>query len=198
LVIDLFGPPGVGKTLSAEASSEHLRRPLYILDSGELGATPGVLDEQLTDAFELAAHWKAVLPIDEADVFLEKRAMHDLLRNAMVTVLLRQVEYHRGILFLTTNRITTFDDAFLSRIHIALHFTELAAPASADEDAFSDDDIVQLAARVMNGRQIKNVCRTASLLARSRGENLQYEHLAEAFDAMQEFLGEFAALRRAC
>ena len=30
LVINLFGPPGVGKTLSAEATSEHLRRPLYI------------------------------------------------------------------------------------------------------------------------------------------------------------------------
>lgn len=29
LVINLFGPPGVGKTLSAEATSEHLRRPLY-------------------------------------------------------------------------------------------------------------------------------------------------------------------------
>lgn len=31
LVINLFGPPGIGKTLSAEATSEHLRRPLYIL-----------------------------------------------------------------------------------------------------------------------------------------------------------------------
>lgn len=28
LVINLFGAPGVGKTLSAESTSEHVRRPL--------------------------------------------------------------------------------------------------------------------------------------------------------------------------
>lgn len=30
--------------------------------------------------------------IDEADVFLEKRDLHDLARNAMVAVFLRQLE----------------------------------------------------------------------------------------------------------
>ena len=49
----------------------------------------------------------------------------------MVAVFLRHVEYYRGILFLTTNRITTFDEAFLSRIHVALHFSELPRDARA-------------------------------------------------------------------
>ncbi|KAI0658134.1 P-loop containing nucleoside triphosphate hydrolase protein [Cubamyces menziesii] len=210
LVINLFGPPGVGKTLSAEATSEHLRRPLYILDSGDLGTDPSALNEELTSSFELAAHWKAILLIDEADVFLEKRSMHDMLRNAMVAVFLRQIEYYRGILFLTTNRITTFDDAFLSRIHIALHFTELTAPAKmdiwrtfirkadADQDAFTDDIVAQLSTRAVNGRQIKNVCHTAGSLARSRGEKLKYEHLVDALDALEEFQAQFAAMRSAC
>ena len=123
---------------------------------------------------------------------------------------LRQIEYYRGILFLTTNRITTFDDAFLSRIHIALHFTELTAPAKmdiwrtfirkadADQDAFTDDIVAQLSTRAVNGRQIKNVCHTASSLARSRGEKLKYEHLVNALDALEEFQAQFDAMRSAC
>ena len=39
--------------------------------------------------------------------------------------------YFKGILFLTTNRVQTFDDAFLSRIHVGLHFQELSHAAKA-------------------------------------------------------------------
>lgn len=41
-------------------------------------------------------------------------------RNALVSVALRVLEYHRGVLFLTTNRIKTFDEAFLSRFSIGM------------------------------------------------------------------------------
>ncbi|KAI0755309.1 P-loop containing nucleoside triphosphate hydrolase protein [Daedaleopsis nitida] len=208
LVINLFGPPGVGKTLSAEATSEHLRRPLYVVGSGDLGASASSLDQALEDAFELAASWNAVLLIDEADVFLEERSLHDMLRNAMVAVFLRHVEYYRGILFLTTNRIKAFDEAFLSRIHVALHFGELSAPTKAQiwraflrkagiggEDA-SDVTVERLARRDMNGRQIKNACKTASALALSRGEKLGLSHLEEALSAMEVFLDEFTTIQR--
>jgi hypothetical protein len=40
-------------------------------------------------------------------------------------VFLRSLEYFRGILFLTTNRVGAFDDAFISRIHVALHYKRL-------------------------------------------------------------------------
>lgn len=40
----------------------------------------------------------------------------------MSIVFLRTVEYYRGILFLTTNRVGMFDDAFISRIHIVIHY----------------------------------------------------------------------------
>ena len=74
---------------------------------------------------DMTSTWRAVLLIDEADVFLERRSLHDIHRNAMVSVFLRVLEYYSGILFLTTNRVTTFDDAFKSRIHIPIRYTDL-------------------------------------------------------------------------
>ena len=119
---------------------------------------------------------------------------------------LRHVEYYRGILFLTTNRITAFDEAFLSRIHVALHFAELSVAAKAQvwrafltkagvsKSEVDDARIQKLAQREINGRQIKNACRTAQSLAVSRGEDLGFAHLTETLDAMEEFTAEFAAM----
>lgn len=63
----------------------------------------------------------AVVLLDEADVFLEERDMKDLNRNALVSVFLRALEYYNGIVILTSNRVGTFDEAFKSRIQLALH-----------------------------------------------------------------------------
>lgn len=41
-------------------------------------------------------------------------------------VFLRCVEYYRGVLFLTTNRVGHFDDAFMSRIHVIIHYKTLS------------------------------------------------------------------------
>lgn len=68
------------------------RSPLYIVSAGDLGTTAGGLDDALTQIFALASTWKAIVLIDEADVFLEQRDLHDLQRNAMVAVFLRQLE----------------------------------------------------------------------------------------------------------
>lgn len=110
LSLSKSGPPGVGKTLTAEATSEGqlfveiacalmliyasvTRSPLYIVSAGDLGTTAGELDDALNGIFSLASTWKAIVLIDEADVFLEQRDLHDLQRNAMVAVFLRQLEY---------------------------------------------------------------------------------------------------------
>ncbi|KAG7443460.1 P-loop containing nucleoside triphosphate hydrolase protein [Guyanagaster necrorhizus] len=202
LVINLFGPPGVGKTFSAEATSEHVKRPLYLVGAGDLGTDANSLDMALERVFEVATTWKAIVLIDEADVFLEQRSLHDLVRNAMVAVFLRHVEYYRGILFLTTNRVKAFDEAFLSRIHVALHFHELPVEskiqvwsafiakvgASAD---ITPEQIQELAKRDVNGRQIKNAARTAQSLAVGRGEKLEFKHFLSTLDAMDDFTKEF-------
>jgi ATPase family associated with various cellular activities (AAA) len=115
LVAVLHGPPGTGKTLTAEGIAELLKCPLYMVSAGELGTDPRVLERNLTDILDIAHAWGAVLLLDEADVFLEKRSIHDIHRNALVSIFLRLLEYFQGILFLTTNRVETFDDAFQSR-----------------------------------------------------------------------------------
>jgi hypothetical protein len=40
-------------------------------------------------------------------------------------VFLRLIEYYQGILFLTTNRLQDFDDAFQSRIHLTVRYDAL-------------------------------------------------------------------------
>ncbi|PFH47284.1 hypothetical protein AMATHDRAFT_50422 [Amanita thiersii Skay4041] len=197
LVVNLFGPPGVGKTFSAEATSEHVRRPLYVVSSGDLGTRADDLDRTLERIFDIATAWRAIVLIDEADVFLEKRSLHDLERNAMVAVFLRHVEYYRGILFMTTNRVSAFDEAFLSRIHVALHFTDLTEESKRQvwaafisklgPNEISHPQIKELAKREVNGRQIKNAVRTAQSLSVARGERIRYQHFVEALDAMEEF-----------
>lgn len=42
----------------------------------------------------------------------------------MFTGFLRALEYYHGILFLTTNRVGSFDDAFISRIHVKLYYQD--------------------------------------------------------------------------
>ena len=106
-----------------------MQRPLYVLSSGELGSDPDVIDDRLERVFRLAQTWKAVLLLDEADVFMAKRTATDLTRNAVVPIFLRQLEYYQGILILTTNRVEEIDDAFRSRIHFQLAYSDLDAVA---------------------------------------------------------------------
>ena len=39
------------------------------------------------------------------------------------------MEYYRGILFLTTNRVGLIDDAIMSRVHLVVKYEPLKAPA---------------------------------------------------------------------
>lgn len=56
---------------------------------------------------------------------MEQRSMADLARNKLVSVFLRKLEYCEGIMFLTTNRVSNFDDAIVSRIHLVLEYPKL-------------------------------------------------------------------------
>lgn len=101
----LHGPPGTGKTLTAEGISDLLKCPLYTVSAGELGTDSRYLEAELQKILDICHTWGAILLLDEADVFLEKRNMQDIHRNALVSIFLRQLEYFQGILFLTTNRV---------------------------------------------------------------------------------------------
>ena len=64
--------------------------------------------------------------IGEADIFLEKRSSTGSVeRNAFVSVMLRVVEYFKGVLFLTSNRVDEMDPAFKTRITLAFAMSSL-------------------------------------------------------------------------
>merc|ERR1712232_35343 len=126
----LYGPPGCGKTLTAEAVSEMLHRPLYSISLGQLGLSPVELETRLGEVLDLCSRWNALILLDEADIFLEKRSSTGSLeRNAMVSVMLRLVEYFKGTLFLTSNRVDALDPAFKTRIALALRYENLNSSA---------------------------------------------------------------------
>ncbi|KAH8167698.1 hypothetical protein CIB48_g517 [Xylaria polymorpha] len=121
----LHGTPGVGKTSTAECIAEATNRPLIAITSGDLGVDTYRVEESLKYFLELGQRYGALLLLDEADVYLERRRSKDITRNGLVSTFLRALEYYRGVLFLTTNRVQAFDSAFLSRIHVALHYKNL-------------------------------------------------------------------------
>lgn len=169
----LHGKPGNGKTLTAEAISETLHRPLYMVSVGELGTNVETLDSNLRNILEIASSWNAVLLIDEVDIFIEKRDLN-IARNALVGVFLRLLEYYNGILFLTTNRVTNIDSAFYSRISLAIKYPDLSDEARKQiwtnhlklyNITLSSKNIDKVASANLNGRQIKNCIRLVTALA---------------------------------
>lgn len=203
LVTVLHGAPGTGKTLTAEGISELLRCPLYMVSAGELGTDSRYLEAELQRILDICHAWGAVLLLDEADVFLEKRNMSDVHRNALVSIFLRQLEYFQGILFLTTNRVETFDEAFRSRIHIALRYDNLDTKAkraifglfldrirargALKVEDLSEDDLARLVRQDLNGREIKNIVSSAQDLAMSKEETLGMKHLLQVLEVHARF-----------
>lgn len=116
------GPPGVGKTLTAEVYSEIIKRPLYRVHSGQLGLNVAAMETALKDVLTRAQRWGAVMLIDEADVYIKRRD-DDIAMNAVVGVFLRVLEYFNGLLFLTTNRVDDIDEAIVSRCIAMIRFS---------------------------------------------------------------------------
>lgn len=193
LIILLHGEPGVGKSSTAESVAEFTGRPLFQVTCGDIGETADEVEKRLENHFQLAHKWGCVLLLDEADVFLEARSKFDLKRNAIVSVFLRVLEYYSGILFLTTNRVGAFDQAFRSRIHMSLYYPRIKEDATVkiwemnidrareiwgDKLSIDEQDrkgILKFASKhykelaqsetTWNGRQIRNAFQTAIALA---------------------------------
>ncbi|KAF1952993.1 P-loop containing nucleoside triphosphate hydrolase protein [Byssothecium circinans] len=206
MTILLHGGPGLGKTLTAESVAEHVKRPLYAITAADFSEKLSVTEKRLTDVFDLTSHWSAVLLIDEADVFLAQRTFADVERNAIVAVFLRALEYYSGVLILTTNRVTTLDTAFKSRIHLGIKYHPLSTAArreiwhtfidkSVDRDktqCLDDAFLDELADHKIDGRMIKNAVRMAHALAVDAGENMSQSHLQDAVKAMALFEHDMA------
>ena len=208
------GPPGVGKTLTAETIAEATGKPLFVVSVAEIGLDASVAEKNLEKLFNLATKWEAILLVDEADVFLETRgSTFDASRNALVSVLLRVLEYYQGIIILTTNRVKSIDVAVISRIHLAIRYNDLTddqmraifryflnqlRPEDVKDRAGIDRFIRNTGHHYgLNGRQIRNVVSAAVASARHenmKGEGdgrLTEEHLMKVCEVRERYILHF-------
>jgi ATPase family associated with various cellular activities (AAA) len=179
-----------------------------VVSVGDLGTDAVTVETNLSKKLSLAETWDAILLLDESDVFLENRSLKDLQRNAMVGVFLRLMEYHHRLIFLTTNRIATFDEAIKSRIAVAIKYPDLDSPTrktiwknflqmakvevgnlveSNDVSQVSEEVLDLLASHKLNGREIKNTVRTTQALAFSSDLPLTYGLIREVIDLVAQF-----------
>jgi len=177
-IILLEGPPGVGKTLSAEVYAEVMEKPLYKVQSSQLGTSAKHLEEQLKKVLERAERWGAILLIDEADVYIHERGS-DIIQNAIVGVFLRVLEYYRGVLFMTTNRGTIIDDAIVSRLTARFKYQQPSEEdqaqlwkilSSQNNIELGEGEIPKLIEMLpaVSGRDIKNLLKLANVVSIKR------------------------------
>ncbi|KAI1130291.1 P-loop containing nucleoside triphosphate hydrolase protein [Nemania abortiva] len=206
LVVLLHGTPGSGKTLTAEVAAEASKKALVMTSIGELNQKSSMLsgtrafERELKTILRYATIWQAVVLLDEADVFLEARTDNSSDRNALVATFLKELEYFSGIVFLTTNRVNSFDKAMKSRIHLALGYSppgpdvrrqiwlRYLGNVPADQSAIKANEVVdQLANAELNGREIANAVNTACTMARFEKEPLALKHLEVVLEVWQTF-----------
>ncbi|TGO21649.1 hypothetical protein BPAE_0207g00030 [Botrytis paeoniae] len=202
LVFLLYGAPGVGKTSTAQMIARAARKPLFSIGVADVSTNAREVESRLETIFDLATKWRAILLIDEADVFLQSRSQNTFgpsaEGSALVSVFLRVLEYYRGIMFLTTNQIAQFDVAVQSRVHIALKYDKLdeeqtykifmgfinqldgyQAIERADYDKIKRYGEEDLHSKEFDGRQIRNIVACARGYARAKkpSEKLKLEHI---------------------
>lgn len=180
------GLPGTGKTLTAEIYAEEVKRPLYSVQCSELGVDPEKLEKSLNVVLKRAERWKAILLLDEADVYIRERGQ-DIQHNAIVGVFLRVLEYYSGILFMTTNKLTdNIDDAIISRCTAHLRYKNFSGDLLKKgwevlSKQFSVDltkkDIEQLCDKwkEVSGRSIKNLLKLTLKYSSAKNEKPSFK-----------------------
>ena len=196
-VILLHGAPGTGKTITTEYLSEHLKKPLMSIASGDLGATGDVIGSNLAVYLKLAQLWGAIFVIEDADVIFERRSTRDMIRNAIVTICLRTIENYSGVLLLTTTRIGTIDESFQARVQLAVEYRdpnrddrrqiwnnvldEASQSLHMNTDALREH-LSELSKPRMNGKQIQSSLKLA-IRAGGKGDSIQWDDMAIFLEA---------------
>ena len=128
LAFNFAGPPGTGKTICAEAIANALGRRLLVVRYAEVESMwAGETPKNVAELFRIALEENAVLVFDEADSIAARRTMSPDLgfareANAVVNVLLKELESFRGVVIFATNLAANFDPAFERRIRTQVLF----------------------------------------------------------------------------
>jgi SpoVK/Ycf46/Vps4 family AAA+-type ATPase len=133
LSLSLYGMPGTGKTLIAEAIAGSLELPLISISLADLESKfMGETSKNIQVIFKKAQEYDAILFCDEADTLLGKRLSSvtqgiDNEVNACRSTLLIELEKFNGITIFATNFVENYDKAFQSRIsyHVQIPLPDL-------------------------------------------------------------------------
>ncbi|KAI1332160.1 P-loop containing nucleoside triphosphate hydrolase protein [Xylariaceae sp. FL0255] len=190
LIMLMHGPPGVGKTFTAETVAEKAHAPLYIIGSDSLGTDVQTITASLGRALTLCTRWDGMLLLDEADVYMAARNPTTLAQNELVSLFLRKLEYYPGPLALTTNRLQSIDKAFLSRVDLPLPYFDLTPEsrrevwnnfidrAGRHHFDITEEALETLSGYKLDGREIKSLIKLSmKLLAANKGTKIPMERI---------------------
>jgi SpoVK/Ycf46/Vps4 family AAA+-type ATPase len=199
-----FGPPGTGKTMSAEVIARELRLDLYRIDLSQvISKYIGETEKNLDLIFTAAENSNAILFFDEADALFGKRSevrdSHDRYANIEISYLLQKMEEYQGVSILATNLRQNLDEAFVRRLQAIVEFPfpdeedrrriwQLAFPKEAP---LGDDvEFERLAREVrLAGGNIKNMALAAAFFAAADGGTIHMSHLVQAARREHQKLG---------
>ncbi len=128
LAFHFAGPPGTGKTICAEALAYTLDQRLLVVRYAELESRwVGQTAKHVASVFRAAERQNAVLFFDEADAIAGRRftsmsAAYEREANAIVNVLLQELESFDGVVIFATNLAANMDPAFERRIRTHILF----------------------------------------------------------------------------
>ncbi|BCM90455.1 ATP-dependent zinc metalloprotease FtsH [Abditibacteriota bacterium] len=182
LAFNFAGPPGTGKTICAEAVAFEIGKRLLIVRYAEMESLwAGETSKNVAAVFRLASETDAVLFFDEADAIATRRfgsvtQGYQREANAVVNVLLKELEDFDGVVIFATNLASNFDPAFERRIRTHILFEMPDAPAReqiwkvqlhARKTPLADDvDFAELGERyAVAGGDIKNAVLKAAQIA---------------------------------
>ena len=197
----MSGPPGTGKTMTAQVLASRLGLELYKVDLSQIvDKYIGETEKRLKQVFDQAEKSNMILFFDEADALLGKRSevkdAKDKHANTEVAYLLQRMEEYHGIVLMATNLAGNMDSAFLRRFRYHMVFTlpDEGMRRSLWADALAGIPCVgvqldYLARQFeLSGAQIKNIALNAAYRAADDGGELRMFHLVQA--VFQEFKKE--------
>lgn len=189
------GPPGTGKTMTAEIVARELGLELYRIDLSRIVSKYiGETEQRLKELFDEAEQSGAILFFDEGDALFGKRTevkdSHDRYANMEASYLLQRIEAYDGVTILATNLMQNMEEALIRRISVVVKFP---APGPAERELIfrahlppeapvSDDlDLEFLAERMeVSGGQIKNIVLAAAFMAAAEQKPISMSHLVRA------------------